>query len=154
MFQNYSLMVKRENEINLYKNSVSVLNYISENIVVAPTGEKGRGVFTNSDLKKNMVIEIAPVIVMSKKDRVHIDQTLLHDYIFEWGDQHNQCCMALGYVPLYNHSYRSNCEYEMNYKKQIITVKTVRVIKEGEELTINYNGDWNNSKSVWFPLSP
>jgi uncharacterized protein len=154
MFQNYSLMVKRENEINLYKNSVGVLNYISENIFVGPTGEKGRGVFTNSGLKKNTVIEIAPVIVMSKKDRVHIDQTLLHDYIFEWGDQHNQCCMALGYVPLYNHSYRSNCEYEMNYKKQIISVKTIRAIKEGEELTINYNGDWNNPKSVWFPLSP
>jgi uncharacterized protein len=154
MFQNYSLMIKRENEINLYKNSVSVLNYISENIIVVPTGKKGRGVFTNSNLKKNMVIEIAPVIVMSKKDRVHIDQTLLHDYIFEWGDQHNQCCMALGYVPLYNHSYRSNCEYEMNYKKQIISVKTIRAIKEGEELTINYNGDWNNPKPVWFSLSP
>jgi SET domain-containing protein len=134
------------------KISVSALSFISENIFVATTGEKGRGVFTASDLKKNTVIEIAPVIVMSKKDRLHIDQTLLHDYIFEWGNQKNQCCMALGYVPLYNHSYRSNCEYEMNYKKQIITVKTIRVIKAGEELTINYNGDWNNAKSVWFDV--
>jgi SET domain-containing protein len=134
------------------KISVSALSFISENIFVATTGEKGRGVFTASDLKKNTVIEIAPVIVMSKKDRLHIDQTLLHDYIFEWGDQKNQCCMALGYVTLYNHSYRSNCEYEMNYKKQIITVKTIRVIKAGEELTINYNGDWNNAKSVWFDV--
>ena len=134
------------------KISVSALSFISENIFVATTGEKGRGVFTASDLNKNTVIEIAPVIVMSKKDRLHIDQTLLHDYIFEWGDQKNQCCMALGYVPLYNHSYRSNCEYEMNYKKQIITVKTIRVIKAGEELTINYNGDWNNAKSVWFDV--
>ena len=132
------------------KISVSALSFISENIFVATTGEKGRGVFTASDLKKNTVIEIAPVIVMSKKDRLHIDQTLLHDYIFEWGDQKNQCCMALGYVPLYNHSYRSNCEYEMNYKKQIITVKTIRVIKAGEELTINYNGEWNNAKAVRF----
>lgn len=133
---------------------VNPLNYISESIYVAASGEKGRGIYTNSDLKKNTVIEIAPVIVMSKKDRSLLDQTLLHDYIFEWGDRHNQCCMALGYVPLYNHSYRSNCEYEMNFKKQIITVKTVRAIKAGEELSINYNGDWNNAKPVWFPLSP
>jgi uncharacterized protein len=132
---------------------VASLNFVSENIYVARTSGKGRGVFTNSDLKKNTIIEIAPVIVLSKQDRLLIDQTLLHDYIFEWGDTQNQCCMALGYVPMYNHSYCSNCEYEMNYKLQIITVKTVRAIKAGEELLINYNGDWNNKKPVWFPLS-
>jgi uncharacterized protein len=132
---------------------VASLNFVSENIYVAATSNKGRGVFTNSDLKKNTIIEIAPVIVLSKQERLLIDQTLLHDYIFEWGDTQNQCCMALGYVPMYNHSYRSNCEYEMNYKLQIITVKTVRAIKAGEELFINYNGDWNNKKPVWFPLS-
>ena len=132
---------------------VTPLNYISESIYVVTSKEKGRGVFTNSDLKKNTVIEIAPVIVLSKQDRTFIDKTLLHDYIFEWGDNQNQCCMALGYVPLYNHSYRSNCEYEMNYKMQTITVKTTRFIKAGEELFINYNGDWNNAKPVWFEVS-
>ena len=132
---------------------VTPLNYISESIYVVTSKEKGRGVFTNSDLKKNTVIEIAPVIVLSKQDRTFIDRTLLHDYIFEWGDNQNQCCMALGYVPLYNHSYRSNCEYEMNYKMQTITVKTTRFIKAGEELFINYNGDWNNAKPVWFEVS-
>ena len=132
---------------------MSPLNYISESIYVADSGGKGRGVFANDDLKKNTIIEIAPVIVMSKKDRSFLDQTLLHDYIFEWGDKNNQCCMALGYVPLYNHSYRSNCEYEMNFKKQIIAIKTVRAIKAGEELFINYNGDWNNRKPVWFEAS-
>lgn len=58
--------------------------------------------------------------------------------------------MALGYVPLYNHSYGSNCEYEMDFDNELISVKTVRHIREGEELYINYNGDWNNGKKVWF----
>ena len=93
------------------------LNYISDAIYVKKAADKGRGVFTKSNLKKNTVIEVAPVIVMSKKDRTFLDQTLLHDYIFEWGNQSEQCCMALGYVPLYNHSYESNCEYEMNFDK-------------------------------------
>ena len=135
------------------KFSVNPLNYVSDSIYVAVSQEKGRGVFTKTELKKNTVIEIAPVIVMSKQDRTTIDQTLLHDYIFEWGDKHNQCCMALGYVPLYNHSYRSNCEYEMNYKLQTITVRTTRSIKAGDELFINYNGDWNNAKPVWFDVT-
>lgn len=129
------------------------LNYISESIYVANSGRMGRGVFANADLKKNTVIEIAPVIVMSKKDRSFLDQTLLHDYIFEWGTQQDQCCMALGYVPLYNHSYESNCEYEMNFPREIITIKTVRAVKAGEELFINYNGDWNSKKPVWFDAS-
>ena len=60
------------------------INFISEDIYVAKSGDKGRGVFTRSFLKPNVVIEIAPVIVMSAKDRAFIDQTLLHDYIFEW----------------------------------------------------------------------
>lgn len=126
------------------------VNFISENIYVAATEGRGRGVFTNADLKKRTVIEIAPVIVMPKHDRLLIDQTLLHDYIFEWGDKRNQCCMALGYIPLYNHSYRANCEYEMNFRQQLITIRTVKAVVAGEELFINYNGDWNNGKPVWF----
>jgi SET domain-containing protein len=61
--------------------------------------------------------------------------------------------MALGYVPVYNHSYKSNCEYEMDFDDEIIRIKTVRFIKAGEELFINYNGDWNDRKPVWFHAS-
>jgi SET domain-containing protein len=123
-------------------------------LYIAPTDQMGRGVFTSKKLKTGTVIEIAPVIVMSQDDRKLLDQTLLHDYIFEWGEQHNQCCMALGYVPVYNHSYRSNCEYEMDYENDLITIKTVRTVKEGEELFINYNGEWNDGKKLWFEAVP
>ena len=129
---------------------MKAINFISDAVYIDKTQDMGRGVFTRVPLKSKTIIEIAPVIVMSGKDRVFLDQTLLHDYIFEWGDNRQQCCMALGYVPLYNHSYRSNCEYEMNFKKQIITIRTVKVIEAGEELLINYNGDWNNQNPVWF----
>ena len=109
-----------------------------------------RGVYTSAALEAGMVVEIAPVIVMSGEDRKLLDQTLLHDYIFEWGGDKKECCMALGYIPLYNHSYISNCYYEMDFKKNIITIKTARKIKKGEELFINYNGDWDNATPVWF----
>jgi SET domain-containing protein len=38
----------------------------------------------------------------------------------------------------------------MEFENDIIKIKTIRLIKEGEELFINYNGDWNNEKPVWF----
>ena len=113
----------------------------------------GRGVFTSENLEKDTVIEISPVIVMSADDRKLLDQTLLHDYIFEWGGQQKQCCMALGYVAVYNHSYASNCEYEMDFASKTITIKTVHFIKAGGELFINYNGNWNDTKPVWFEVS-
>lgn len=119
-------------------------------LYVAFSGVLGRGVFTSSDIEAGTVVEISPVIVMTLEDRKLLDKTLLHDYIFEWGGANKQCCMALGYVPLYNHSYKSNCEYEMDYDNEMISIKTVRFIKEGEELFINYNGNWNDGKKVWF----
>jgi SET domain-containing protein len=111
---------------------------------------RGRGVFTNKAIKADTVIEVAPVIVMSAADRLLLDKTLLHDYIFEWGKMKDQCCMALGLVSMYNHSYKSNCEYIMDYETETIAVQTVRKIKQGEELTINYNGDWNDPAKLWF----
>lgn len=112
----------------------------------------GRGVFTEVDLEEGTVIEVSPVIVMSGEERKLLDQTLLHDYIFEWGPESKECCMALGYVPLYNHSTQANCEYDMDYERQIILVRTVRDVGAGEELFINYNGDWNDSRPVWFEM--
>lgn len=110
----------------------------------------GNGVFTSQRIKANTIIEVSPVIVMEHAERLLLDKTLLHDYIFEWGDKEKQCCMAMGYVPLYNHSYNSNCEYEMEFDKQIISITAVKDIQTGEELFINYNGTYNDRKKVWF----
>ena len=119
-------------------------------LFIAPAEKMGRGVFTSFAIEAGTVVEMSPVIVMTSEDRKLLDKTLLHDYIFEWGGKKEQCCMALGYVPIYNHSYTSNCEYEMDFDNELISIKTVRLIKAGEELFINYNGDWNDSKPLWF----
>ena len=79
-------------------------------LFVAHTSQMGRGVFTSEKIPADTVVEISPVIVMSLDDRSYLDKTLLHDYIFEWGKNKDQCCMALGLIPIYNHSYASNCE--------------------------------------------
>jgi SET domain-containing protein len=121
-------------------------------LFIGQTERKGKGVFTSEAIPLDNIIEVAPVIVMPLKDREHLDKTLLHDYIFEWGESKEKCCMALGYIPMYNHSYTSNCEYFMDFDTDTIFVKTVREIEAGEELTINYNGDWNDATKVWFDV--
>ena len=116
---------------------------------------RGHGVFTSEDIPEHTVVEISPVIVMKKEERELLDKTLLHDYIFEWVAEKDNpkaigCCMALGYVAVYNHSFMSNCEHEMNYEEGTISIKTIRNINAGEELFINYNGNWNDAKPLWF----
>jgi uncharacterized protein len=130
------------------------ISFLSDAVFVTKSKKKGRGrgVFAKKNLPANTTIEIAPVIVISPEERKQIEKTLLHNYIFEWGADRKQCCMALGYVSLYNHSYISNCEYEMDFRRQIITIRTVQKILAGEELMINYNGEWNNETEIWFEV--
>ena len=119
-------------------------------LYIKNTVDKGRGVFTTKKINEGTIIEEAPVVVMGHEDKLLVDRTLLHDYIFDWGNDKNECCIALGFVSIYNHSYTSNCEYFMDFEEDTIQIKTVREIQPGEELTINYNGDWNDEKRVWF----
>lgn len=123
---------------------------ILASLFMAESPGKGRGIFTKELILAHTIIEIAPVIVMSASDRILLDKTLLHDYIFEWGADKTQCCMALGFVPIYNHSYNSNCEYFMDYSTETIMLKTVKNIVKDEEVFINYNGDFNDKTFLWF----
>ncbi len=120
---------------------------------IQETQSKGRGIFTSEKIPADTIVEIAAVIVMPLGDRIHLDKTLLHDYIFEWGDAKNKCAMALGMIPIYNHSYKSNCDYYMDFDAHLIMIKAVRSIEAGEELCINYNGDWDNEKKLWFEVT-
>ncbi len=123
-------------------------------LYMADSPDRGRGVFTSENLPAGRVVEISPVIVMSAEERVLLDQTLLHDYIFLWGKDESKCCVALGYISIYNHDYHSNAEYEMNFTASTIRITTVRDIKKGEEIFINYNVSWNDSKRVLFDQKP
>ncbi len=119
-------------------------------LFIADSPGRGRGVFTNEDLATGKLIETSPVIVLNSAERKLLDQTLLQDYIFLWGKTEAECCVGLGYLSIYNHDFHSNAEYEMDFELSVIRIKTVRNIKKTEEVFINYNGSWNDSKPLWF----
>ncbi len=119
-------------------------------LTIASSPKRGRGVFTTKNLKKGTVIEISPVLVLTEKERKTLEKTLLYHYVFEWGDDKKRAALALGYISLYNHSYDANCEYEMEFGKKLMTVRTVKNIKKGEELFINYNATPDDKTEVWF----
>ena len=120
---------------------------INPSLYIGNSDGMGRGVFTAEDIPAEIIVEISPVIVMSSEERKLLDKTFLHDYIFEWGTEKDKCCMALGYVAVYNHSYKSNCEHEMparmirsggDHDEGLIRIKKIMKLKAGEEIFINY----------------
>lgn len=120
---------------------------------VAPSPERGRGVFTTEDIATGTIVEISPVLVLDPEERAKVEQTILFDYIFEWGDDLKSACVALGYLSVYNHSYAANCIYEMDFEHELMQIRTVKPIKAGEELFINYNADPDDTKPIWFEVS-
>jgi SET domain-containing protein len=120
-------------------------------LTIASSSNRCRGVFTTEKIEKGTIIEIAPVIVLNPEERAHVEKTLLYDYIFEWGTDHQSAAVALGYVSIYNHIADPNCAYQMDFEEQTITITTIKDILIGEELLINYmNPEGASDKSVWF----
>ena len=119
-------------------------------LYISQSKGKGKGVFTHEPIVKGTLVEIAPVVVLPEADSTLIDQSVLYNYYFLWGNEHKNYAICLGYGSLYNHSYEPNCIYETYYDDETIHFITIRDIAAGEELTVNYNHDPNDKKPVWF----
>jgi len=118
-------------------------------LYVAPSLH-GRGVFCGVDLKAGEVIEICPVLIVPENETELLDETVLYNYVFIWGDDDQKGAIVFGYGSMYNHAYEPNAEYKANYEDDTFTVYALKDIAAGEEIYINYNGDPSNKKLVWF----
>lgn len=103
---------------------------------------KGRGVFALRDFKKDEVIEIAPVIPVSK-DSITQDGGAPDGYLLDWDGNYEdeEFCMPLGYIMMYNHSPEANIWLDQDFDKYTMTARALRDIKAGEELCWDYNID-------------
>jgi SET domain-containing protein len=118
-------------------------------INVQKYADKGRGVFTDSPISKDTLIERCPVIEIPALQSGHIDVTVLYDYYFGWGQDNQEIAIALGYGSLYNHSFSPNAVYVKNLSEQTIDYVALRDIEPGEEILVNYNGDPDNHSTLW-----
>ncbi len=131
------------------KGNEKLMLFMSTHLYIARTINKGRGVFTSKDIKKGTVIEICPTIVFGVNDRKLVNDTFLYEYYFEWGITGRKGAVALGFGSLYNHSYTPNARYYPDFDLNILEFQSIKNIKAGEEITVNYNYDPDNDKTVW-----
>jgi SET domain-containing protein len=54
---------------------------------------------------------------------------------------------------LFNHSYKPNALFKINFKKQTVDFYAHKNIKSGEEIFVNYNGDPDDQGSLWFEVT-
>ena len=116
----------------------------------APSDTHGRGVFTISDIPKNSIIEVCPVIIVPPKDMELLKQTVLYNYYFIWGEDEKSGAIALGLGSVYNHAYHPNARYFVDFEHATIEIHTIQDIRAGEEIFISYNGDPEDQSTVWF----
>ena len=121
-------------------------------IEIKKTKYKGRGVFATRNFSVGEIIEICPIIELPEEDTERIDKTKLYSYYFNWGKNLNRVAIALGYGALYNHSYEPNAVYEKDFKKNILTFKCLKPIKQGKEITVTYRGNPYDKTPVWFEI--
>ncbi len=114
---------------------------------------KGRGVFALKSFKAGEIIENAPVLTFSPKERKHLEKTLLNYYIYPWRSTRS-AALALGYGSIYNHSYEPNADWKQNFKTMSMVYRAVKPIKKGEEITVNYNGEPDDKTPIdWFEVT-
>ena len=117
---------------------------------------KGKGAFAKKDIKKDTVIDIANVVLIPNKDYRKIKKTQLYNYCYIWEDPHHKPAfknaITLSISQFINHSYAPNLQYFYDYKNRAIEYMAIQDIKNGEELTVNYNGLVDDTSPLWFKI--
>ena len=121
-------------------------------IEVRRTKNKGRGVFALKNFKKGEIIENCPVININSKERKKCEGTILAYYIYPWRSTRSGS-IVLGFGSIYNHSFDPNADWKQNFKTEKMVYRAIRPIKKGEEITVNYNGEPDDTNPIdWFEV--
>lgn len=122
---------------------------MSAKVEVRNTKNKGKGVFALKDFEIGEIIEICPVLIFNTKERKYLEKTLLNHYIYPWRSTRG-ASLVLGFGSIYNHSYSPNADWKQNFKTNSMVFRAIKPIKNGEEILVNYNGEPDDTKPVWF----
>lgn len=112
----------------------------------------GRGVFASKDIKMGEIIERCPVIELPPHEGHLLQQTLLINYLFEWG---KGVAVCLGFGSIYNHSYEPNATFTKHREDEQIVFSAIMDIGKDEEITVNYHhGNPNDKSPLWIKDIP
>lgn len=103
---------------------------------IKETSNFGRGLYANRLIDKGTLIEISPLIVLSKHDVKIAKETILNEYWYLYDEK--QCALALGYGSLFNHHHNPNISYKIDKKSNSILFTANTQIIKNQQLFIDY----------------
>ncbi len=125
-------------------------------VEVRREGRAERGVFARHVIGQGTLIERVPVILIPKdqvpdESKSPSQPCRISWYVYAWGEQegHDYVALALGYGSLYNHSYKPNAVFRLE-TPDVVEFVAIRRIEQGEEITVNYNGQPDDNSPVDF----
>lgn len=98
----------------------------------------GLGVFCSEDIDYDEIVEVCPFLKFPHKRQERLP--FFHNYAYCWPksvDWVNHV-LVLGYGSFYNHCPQPNVNWGSDYEDEVFVFKSLRKIKEGEELLIDY----------------
>ena len=126
---------------------------MEKTIEIKNTRKKGRGVFALKNFKEGEIVESCPVITLTPKERKYCEKTILNFYIYPWKSL-KSAAVVLGYGSIYNHSFTPNADWVQNFKTNSMVYTAIAPIKKDEEITVNYNGEPDDTTPIdWFEMS-
>ncbi|KAF2635983.1 SET domain-containing protein [Massarina eburnea CBS 473.64] len=130
-------------------------------LIIKSDTPKGRGVFATKHIPAKTVVDICSVLVLGLEENVkHIEHTSLFHYTYNWpttdaaGNKKVAQAVIFGLGSMFNHSTQDqNVVWERDTDRLVITYRTLRDIRAGEELCISY-GSHLTFKDVDAPTPP
>ena len=111
----------------------------------------GQGVFAKREFRPGKIIEVSPVVLLSQREKELLRHTLLFGYYFVIDHPEYAIAMGFGASSMVNHSYAANAEYSIAIGEEAITIRARKLIRKGEEIMLNYNGDPDDNTPVYLP---
>ncbi len=127
----------------------SIICQRNNNLYIEESAICHKGVFCNAPIKKGEVIECCPVIIFAESEIEFLKFTNIYNYYALQSKGHNGI-LPLGFGAIYNHASPSNAEYVFDAEKKTLTITSICNIEADVEITINYNGQFNDNTPVVF----
>lgn len=124
-------------------------------LYIAESPKRGRGVFTDSRIAENAVIERCPVIEIPETEKARIDRTVIFDFYYGWGGPRGPIALPLGYGAIYNHSSSPNARSVRRLEDRVLEFVALREIAPHEEILVNYVSEegcpelWGRERIDW-----
>lgn len=108
-------------------------------LYIKETEGKGRGVFSDKDIKEGEIIEECHVLLIPAEEAKKHAGSILDMYLCSWDDIQTEC-LAFGYAMLYNHNHDHNIIRIEDHERERMLFKAIKDIPAHEELCYDYTG--------------